>query len=152
MSITESDPRATRRMLIRGTAGASTALLFTNLFPSTLWAAATSTAGGGQQHPIQSGETAMKIMAIGTLKPLTDEQQRKYLPGEVPATLKLYLNGKMEQFWLRDGNAGVIFLMSVASVDEARSLLGGLPLTQAGLMSFELLPIGPLKPLGMLIK
>jgi hypothetical protein len=54
----------------------------------------------------------MKIMAIGTLKPLTSEQQRMYMPTEVPATLQLYLDGKMEQFWLRDDNAGVIFLMN----------------------------------------
>ncbi len=41
----------------------------------------------------------MKIMAIGTLKPITPDQQQTYMPKEVPATLQLYLNGKMEQFW-----------------------------------------------------
>jgi hypothetical protein len=41
-------------------------------------------------------------MAIGTLKPLSQEQRQRYLPAEVPATLQLYLDGKMEQFWLRD--------------------------------------------------
>ena len=94
----------------------------------------------------------MKVMAIGTLKPLTDEQRKTYLPKEVPATLQLYLDGKMEQFWLRDGEAGVIFLMSVGSVAEADALLKGLPLGQADLLTFDLLPIGPLAPLGMLIK
>jgi hypothetical protein len=49
----------------------------------------------------------MKIMAIGTLKSMTPDQQGKYMPAEVPATLKLYLDGKMEQFWLRDDNAGL---------------------------------------------
>ena len=39
----------------------------------------------------------MKVMAIGTLKPLSQEQRRRYLPAEVPATLQLYLDGKMEQ-------------------------------------------------------
>ena len=34
----------------------------------------------------------------------------------------------MEQFWLRDKEAGVIFLMSVDSVEEADGLLKGLPL------------------------
>ncbi|MCW6508779.1 hypothetical protein [Lichenifustis flavocetrariae] len=94
----------------------------------------------------------MKVMAIGTLKPLTDEQRKTYLPKEVPATLQLYLDGKMEQFWLRGGEAGVIFLMSVDSVAEADALLKGLPLGQANLLTFDLLPIGPLAPLGMLIK
>jgi hypothetical protein len=94
----------------------------------------------------------MKVMAIGTLKPLTPEQMQKYLPQEVPATLQLYLDGKMEQFWLRDKQAGVIFLMSVESLEEADRLLKALPLGQANLLTFELMPIGPLLPLGMLMK
>ena len=65
----------------------------------------------------------MKAMAIGTLKPLSPEQRQGYLPREVPATLQLYLDGKMEQFWLRDKEEGEIFLMSVDSVDEADRLL-----------------------------
>ena len=94
----------------------------------------------------------MKVMAIGTLKPLTPEQRQKYLPAEVPATLQLYLDGKIEQFWFQDKAAGVIFLMSVDSVDEADRLLKALPLGQADLMTFDLLPVGPLLPLGMLMK
>ena len=93
----------------------------------------------------------MKVMAIGTLKPLTPEQRQRYLPAEVPATLQLYLDGKMEQFWLREKEAGVIFLMSVDSVEEADRLLKALPLGQADLLTFDLLPIGPLLPLGMLM-
>ena len=94
----------------------------------------------------------MKVMAIGTLKPLTLEQRQMYLPKEVPATLKLYVEGKMEQFWLRENEAGVIFLMTVDSVAEADTLLKALPLGQANLLTFDLMPIGPLTPLGMLIK
>jgi hypothetical protein len=94
----------------------------------------------------------MKVMAIGTLKPLTQEQRQRYLPAEVPATLQLYLDGKMEQFWLRDKEAGVIFLMNVDSVEEADKLLKALPLGQADLLTFDLMPIGPLLPLGMLMK
>jgi hypothetical protein len=94
----------------------------------------------------------MKVMAVGTLKPLTPEQRQRYLPKEVPATLQMYLDGKMEQFWLRDNTAGVIFLMTVDSVEEADALLKALPLGQANLLTFELMPIGPLSPLGMLIK
>jgi hypothetical protein len=94
----------------------------------------------------------MKVMAIGTLKPLSPEQRQRYLPAEVPATLQLYLDGKMEQFWLRDKEEGVIFLMTVDSIDEAGRLLQALPLGQANLLTFDLMPIGPLMPLGMLIK
>jgi muconolactone delta-isomerase len=94
----------------------------------------------------------MKIMAVGTLKSLTPEQRQTYLPKEVPATLQLYLDGKMEQFWLRDQEKGVIFLMNVESVEEANKLLKAMPLGGSGLLTFDLMPVGPLAPLGMLIK
>lgn len=94
----------------------------------------------------------MKVMAIGTLKPLGPEQVQTHMPSEVPATLQLYLDGKMEQFWLQDQKKGVIFLMNVESVDEADRLLKNLPLVRANLLNFELLPIGPLLPLGLLMK
>jgi len=94
----------------------------------------------------------MKILAIGTLKTLTKEQSDRIFPNEVPATLKLYLDGKIEQFWLRDEMKGAIFLLNVESVAEAEALLGALPFTQENLHTFDLLPIGPLLPLGFLIK
>jgi hypothetical protein len=93
----------------------------------------------------------MKVMAIGTLKPLTAEQQQTYMPKEVPATLQLYLDGKLEQFWLQDQMKGVIFLMNVDTVEEADRLLKNLPLGRDSLLTFDLLPIGPLMPLGMLM-
>jgi hypothetical protein len=79
-------------------------------------------------------------------------ERQRYLPKEVPATLQLYLDGKMEQFWLRDKEEGVIFLMNVDSVDEADRLLKALPLGQDNLLTFDLMPIGPLLLLGMLMK
>jgi hypothetical protein len=94
----------------------------------------------------------MKVMAIGTLKALSTEQRQEYFSKEVPATLQLYLDGKMDQFWMRDKEEGVIFLMSVDSIDEADRLLKGLPLGRANLLTFDLMPIGPLLPLGMLLK
>ena len=94
----------------------------------------------------------MKILAIGNLKPLTEEQSSRIFPNEVPATLKLYLDGKIEQFWLRDEMKGAVFLLNVESVAEAETLLGALPLTKEGLHDFDLYPVGPLLPLGFLIK
>jgi hypothetical protein len=40
----------------------------------------------------------MKVMAVGPKRPLTPEQRQEYLPTEVPNTLKLYLDGEIEQF------------------------------------------------------
>lgn len=94
----------------------------------------------------------MKVLAIGTLKSLTQEQSDRIFPAEVPATLKLYLDGKIEQFWLRDEMKGAIFLLNVESVAEAENLLKELPFTKENLHTFDLMPVGPLLPLGFLIK
>ena len=94
----------------------------------------------------------MKVFAVGSVsQPLTPEQRQQILPEEVPHTLQMYLDGTIEQFWFRE-NAGPIFLMNVDSVDHAKETLNTLPLTAAGLMKFELMPVGPLAPLGLLIQ
>ena len=93
----------------------------------------------------------MKVFAIASIPPtvaLADIQKR--LPEEAPATLKLYLDGKVEQFWFRE-NAGPIFLMNVESVDQAAGILRSLPLVAENLMKYELLPVTTLRPLGLLI-
>jgi hypothetical protein len=61
----------------------------------------------------------MKVFAIATATAaLTPEQLQKHMPQEVPSTLKLYLDGKVEQFWFRE-KVGPIFLMNVDSVEQA---------------------------------
>jgi hypothetical protein len=95
----------------------------------------------------------MKVFAIGSIvKPVSDEQQKEIMPREVPATLKHYLDGKIEQFWFRQDEPGVIFLMNVESVAQAKAELSGLPLTAGGFAKYEVMPVGPLAPLGLLIQ
>lgn len=95
----------------------------------------------------------MKVLAIGSLhQPLTPEQKQQIMPKEVPDTLKLYLDGKIEQFWFRQDTPAVIFLMNVDSIEHAKKELDALPLTAANLMSFNLMPVGPLAPLALLIQ
>jgi hypothetical protein len=95
----------------------------------------------------------MKVIAIGTIvKPVSDDQRKEIMPKEVPATLKHYLDGKIEQFWYRQDAPGVIFLMNVASVDEAKTELDTLPLVAGGFAKYDFVPVGPLAPLGLLIQ
>lgn len=95
----------------------------------------------------------MKVLALGSLsKPLTDEQKQQIMPKEVPDTLQLYLDGKIEQFWFSQDLPGVIFLLNVDSIEHAKSMLDALPLTAQGLMTFKLLSVGPLVPLRLLIQ
>ena len=60
----------------------------------------------------------MKVFAIASIPSnVALEDVRKHLPDEVLATLKLYLEGKAEQFWFRE-NMGPIFLMNVDTLDD----------------------------------
>lgn len=94
----------------------------------------------------------MKVFAIGKgVKPITDDVRQQIMPKEVPHTLNLYLEGKIEQFYFIDENPGVVFLMNVESLDDAKATVAAMPLASAGYLAFEYLPVGPLKPLGMLL-
>ena len=93
-----------------------------------------------------------KILALGRFTaPPTPEQVKAIFPREVPDTLQLYLDGKIEQMWARQDQKGPVFLMNVTSVAEAHALLEKLPLGQAKLMEFELVELTPLTPLHMLL-
>jgi len=95
----------------------------------------------------------MKVLAVASIaKPLTPEQRQQIMPGEVPATLKLYLDGKIEQFWFRQDKPGVIFLMNVETIEEAKAEIEALPLTAQGFAQYEYMHVGPLAPLGLLIQ
>ncbi|WP_158901742.1 hypothetical protein [Burkholderia sp. L27(2015)] len=95
----------------------------------------------------------MKVLAVASfVKPVSDEDKKKIMPGEVPATLQLYLDGKIEQFWFRQDKPGVIFLMNVGSMEDAKAAVEALPLTSGGWAQYELMQVGPLAPLGMLLQ
>ena len=93
-----------------------------------------------------------KVLAIGQFtRAPTLEQLRDIFPKEVPATLRLYLAGKIDQWWIRQTQTGPVFLLNVTSLEEARALMENLPLGQAGLMKHEFIELGPLTPLHLLL-
>jgi len=93
-----------------------------------------------------------KFLAIGTSTGMTPEQRKEYMLSEITATMQLYLDGKIDQFWHRYDGKGVIFVMTTASKEEAEILLKGLPLGVVGVLNFELIPIGPLRPINALLE
>lgn len=93
-----------------------------------------------------------KILAIGRMMaPLTPEQRKTLLPREVPDTVRLFLAGKIDQWWFRQDGKGPVFLLNVTSVEEAHALMAELPLGQAGLMKHDFIELGPLSPLHLLL-
>jgi|HubBroStandDraft_6_1064221.scaffolds.fasta_scaffold105819_2 hypothetical protein len=91
-----------------------------------------------------------KILAIGREAPMTAEQQKLRFK-EAPAALRLYLDGKIEQWWNRQDQAGVVFVVNATSIEEAQHILDGLPLHMAKVLSFDFIPMGPLKQLQVLL-
>jgi hypothetical protein len=105
----------------------------------------------GQSTPPQPKITGM--LTIYSPKPgVTAEQVMKIMPAEIRATVPLYLDGKIEQWFMRGDGRGVIFLLNCTDVAEARALIETLPLSKENLMDEQFIPVGPLMPLGMLLR
>jgi hypothetical protein len=104
-----------------------------------------------QTAPMPTTPTT-KILAIGTFPPGTDMQRvQRILPTEVRETAHLYLDGKIDQWYSLEDRAGVAFILNVTDAAQAHEMLEALPLGKAHLMTFTLLPIGPLNPLRQLL-
>jgi hypothetical protein len=93
-----------------------------------------------------------KVLAIGSwTAKATPETRPAIMPSEARDTLRLQLAGKIDQWFAKSDGSGAVFLMNVTDAAEAHKLLEDLPLGRAGMMTFELIPIGPLWPLGLLL-
>jgi len=61
-------------------------------------------------------------------KGVTPQQVMAVIPEEIRATVKLYLDGKIRQWYSRGDGKGVIFLVDAKTEDEARAIMETLPL------------------------
>jgi hypothetical protein len=93
-----------------------------------------------------------KILAIGSwTAKATPETRPPIMPSEARDTMRLMLAGKIDQWFAKIDGSGAVFLMNVTTPAEAHALLENLPLGKANMMTFELIPVGPLWPLGLLL-
>ncbi len=115
-------------------------------------AALVAAAPGAMAQPASTPTPTTRILAIGTIQPGADLQQvRRILPGEMQATAELYLQGKIDQWYSLQGRPGVVFILNVTDPAMAKEMLEALLLGREHLMSFELVPLGPLTPLRQLL-
>ncbi len=118
-------------------------------FVALIISAVSGGVGHAQSPPPPTPTT--RILAIGTLNAGVDPAAaRAILPNEVRETVKLYLDGKIDQWYSLQGRIGVAFILNVTDTAAAHEMLEKLPLGQAHLMSFELISLGPLNPLRAL--
>jgi hypothetical protein len=93
-----------------------------------------------------------EVLVIETAKQgVTFQQVMAVIPAEIRATVKLYLDGKIRQWYSRGDGRGVVFLVAAQTEDEARAIVETLPLAKEQLIDTEYVPVGPLMPLGALI-
>jgi hypothetical protein len=105
----------------------------------------------GQSTPPQPKITG--VLTILSPKPgVIPEQIIKIMPAEIRATVPLYLDGKIQQWYTRGDGRGVIFILNCQDVAEARALIESLPLSKENLVEEQFIPLGPLLPLGMLLR
>ena len=105
----------------------------------------------GQSTPPRPKITG--VLVILTPKPgVVPEQIMKIMPAEIRATVPLYLDGKIQQWFTRGDGRGVIFLLNCADAEEARTLMESLPLSKENLVDEQFIPVGPLLPLGILLR
>jgi hypothetical protein len=109
-----------------------------------------STDGSAEMQAARALTT--KVLAIGSwTAKATPEKRPAIMPAEARDTMRLQLAGKIDQWFAKTDGSGAVFLMNVTDPAEAHALLEKLPLGQAGMMTFELIPMGPLWPLGLLL-
>jgi hypothetical protein len=85
----------------------------------------------------KSGVTRERVMAI--------------MPAEIRATVQLYLDGKIREWYSREDGRGGVFLLNTGDVEEAKSIMESLPLAKEDMLDHEYIPVGPLMPLRLLM-
>ena len=113
---------------------------------------AQSPSGGASGVPSVAIPKTTEVLVIQTAKQgVTPQQVMAVIPAEIRATVKLYLDGKIRQWYSRGDGKGVIFLVDAKTADEARAMMETLPLAKEQLMDHEYIPVGPLMPLRALL-
>ena len=113
---------------------------------------AQSQSGEGPGAPGVALPKTTEVMVLMTPRQAVTRQQiMAVMPSEIRETVKLYLDGKIHQWYSRGDGKGVIFLIDAKTEDEARAVMETLPLAIEHLVDHEYIPVGPLMPLMGLI-
>ena len=92
------------------------------------------------------------VLVIQTAKHgVTPQQIMAAIPSEIRATVKLYFDGKIREWYSRGDGKGVVFLVDAKTEDEARAIMETLPLAKEELIDHQYIPVGPLMPLRALM-
>ena len=86
----------------------------------------------------------MKVLAIEHDVPNVNASEFKpYLREEAWRVWELYLSGVLREIYFRQDKTNAVLILECASLAEAQSVLNTLPLVEAGLIEFEVIPLAP---------
>jgi hypothetical protein len=102
-------------------------------------------------QPVPPPKTTDVLVLMSVKTGVLREDLAKIFPAEVRATVRLYLDGKLRQWFQRSDGAGVVFILPATTVADAQAIMESLPLAQAHLVDHEYVPLSPLGPLAALL-
>ena len=86
----------------------------------------------------------MKILALDRPLPgATFEKYQPHLVNEVRHTWQSYKVGLISDIYFRQDRPGVAIFLECSGVEEAKKALAEFPLVKAGLLDFDVIPLGP---------
>jgi muconolactone delta-isomerase len=84
----------------------------------------------------------MKILALELEAPgAAPERFQPYLKAEALRVWELHQAGSIRELYFRADQHTAVLVLECDSLEAARELLGSLPLVEAGLITFELIPL-----------
>ena len=128
-----------------------TAHFIRDIATPTLFGAASMSNQSAAQTQVVAPTTTGVLVILTAKSGITREQVMAVMPAEVRATVQLYVNGKIREWFSRADGRGAVFLLDAKNAHEAETIMDALPLAKQNLMDHEYIAVGPLLPLRMLI-
>lgn len=95
----------------------------------------------------------MKILALEQEVPnKTANDFAPHLDAEARRAWVLYQQGVIREMYFNSDDHTAVLIMECENVDEAKSVLNTLPLVQAGLITFQVIPLVPYDGFSRLFK
>jgi hypothetical protein len=86
----------------------------------------------------------MKLLCLDVPQPGAPlEKYQPYMTDEVRHTWSLYKGGIVRDIYFRQDRPGVAIIAEAESVEAAKEALAEFPLAKAGLIGWDVIPLGP---------
>jgi len=86
----------------------------------------------------------MKLLCLDIPMPgATLEQYQPHMVAEARHAWQMYKGGIVRDIYFRQDRPGVAIIAEAESVDAARQALAAFPLAKAGLIGWDVIPLGP---------